>query len=58
MDIVEFGADIEFRIEVSNLDKYSFTVFEGPFAVAVMDVICEHLCMGKFCGPFPPDMTH
>ena len=58
MDIIKYGADIEFKIEVSNLDKFSFTVFEGPQGLAVLDTIVENLCMGKFLGPFPPHMTH
>ena len=58
IDIIEFGANIDFQIEVSNLDKFSFQKFEGPQAVAILDVIVEHLCMSTFFGPFPPEMTH
>ena len=56
MKIIEFGADIEFKIEVSNMDRNSFTVFEGPQGLAVLETMVELLCHGKFLGPFPPNM--
>ena len=56
LDIIKKGADIEFLVQVANLDRQKFKVFKGGEALAVLEVITEHLLLRKFCGPFPPSM--
>jgi len=57
MEVVKYGADIDFYVEVANMDRTKFQVFEDGEALAVLDVISEHLILRKFIGCFAPDVT-
>ena len=56
--IINSGARLNFRIEISNMDPSRFRIFEGDEALSVLDTLIEHFMIRKFLGPFPPDMTH
>ena len=55
--IIYEGASLDFKMEISPMDTSKFKVFEGAEALAVLDVMVEHLILRKFLGPFPPWMT-
>ena len=57
LDIVNYGADMQFSIEISTLDRDTFEVFSGNMALCVLNVINELLETGKFIGPLPPHIT-
>ena len=52
--IIYEGASLNFKMEITSLDTSTFKIFEGPEALAVLDVMVEHFILGKFLGPFPP----
>ena len=56
LDIVNFGAECAFSIELSQMDRSTFQKVSGNAALCVLDVICENLILGNFLGPFLPHM--
>ena len=56
LDIINYGAEMDFSIELTQMDRNSFKVVTGNAALCVLDCICENLVLGNFLGPFPPHM--
>lgn len=56
LEVINYGAEMHFSIEVSQMDRSTFKVVSGNAAVCVLDCIVENLILGNFLGPFPPHM--
>jgi hypothetical protein len=56
LEIVNFGAEMDFSIQVSQMSRDSFQTVSGNAALCVLDTIVENLVLGNFLGPFPPHM--